>query len=191
LLAAFLSAYLGTYDSDREAFINFVDKRLADLDLGGDRRVGWLIARAAAEGLRNNKPRHLYMSTTAGWPWLEEAMDAAESEPVKLLVARHQAVRLLDAGEKARLARLLPEVEQQLSSPESRAEIAKWREALTKLGVVAVAAGAQPLAGKEFDDYLKVLKVGEKNAERRNDQAALARYRALIEKHEPKQAAEK
>jgi hypothetical protein len=184
LLAAFLSAYLGTYESDREAFINFVDKRLANLDLGGDRRVGWLIARAAAEGLRSNKPRHLYMITTAGWPWLEEAMDAAESEPVKLLVARHQAVRLLDAGEKARLARLLPEFEQQLSSQTAHAEIAKWREALGKLGVVAV--GAQSLTDLEHTDYLKVIKLGEKNAERRNDPEAAARYRALIEKHEAK-----
>jgi hypothetical protein len=189
LLACYLAAYASVMKggSDSDAYCAWIDERLGNLELTGDRRVGWLIARAIAEGLRGNRPGDPRFSNLNGWQWLDEALQTAETEPVKLQVARHQAARLLDAQETRRLQKAMAEYQKKLTSKQAREKISQWQSQLSNLGVGSNID--QPMTAEERAHYLQLVKYLAEQATQRGDQPSSARLRRLIAKLESNEPA--
>ena len=100
LTVAYTLAFSARFGNWEVKYTNHLDEILADETLIGDRRAGWLLARAfAAEIAITEAPRPSY-----ALPFLEEAYLAAESNEMKFRAFQEQVNRLisLDQGEEAK-----------------------------------------------------------------------------------------
>jgi hypothetical protein len=86
LPAAYTLAYGRLMTGRMKEWLEYLDARLEDNELTGDRRVNWLLARAHAEQVRTGPPeRHYYRPDVLwrGQEWIDEARLVAESEPIR------------------------------------------------------------------------------------------------------------
>jgi hypothetical protein len=118
-----------------DEWIHYLDTTLKEESLSGDRRVGWLLARAQAQELYGEP------SGRFDWPvgrqllgrgWLDEASLVAESTQLQLLAASEQISQRASLGE---FALCLDEVEhlEQIAGLASHPQLESWKERLAEL----------------------------------------------------------
>jgi hypothetical protein len=167
-----------------EEWIDWLDQQLLSADLTGDRRVNWLIVRAYAESLRHNEPRIVRVfadeKPMAGWDWLDEAMESAESDEAVLRVAHVQIGRLLLANQVTQIDDLLGRLPKRLKAPQSTETIANWRKQLAELGAKTTPTLVEVVKVDRLQ-YLKLLETRASAARQRQDVEAATRYASLIE----------
>lgn len=169
----------------QKEILDWIDKletQLDDTQVGGDRRVNWLLARAQAAEIRHSRPgRHWWTveRALAGRGWLEEATLVAESEAVRLraykeLAARQTVDERIDAARS-----ILDQAATRCTNSESSAAIAGWRTELDAVEQAIEARHAQQEALAQ-QAYLDQLRGRYQRAEDRGDSAAAARYRDML-----------
>lgn len=154
----------------------FLDAKLSEETLRGDPKVGWLVMRAYAEELRD-KGEPVPM---AGREWLEEALAAAESEPVRLRVLGELAARLAAWGKAQELDSLLESLSGQFESEEARASFTRWRDEASQ---IEEHYAAQERAQKEgaFAAYVEELERRLESARASGAAYEVSRYQTLLE----------
>ncbi len=155
-------------------WINKLDAKLDETTAVGDRRVGWLIARAMAEEIRRcpQDPKYFPGSHRfgAGMGWLDEAMLVAKTPAVKERVVRQRVARLAALG-KFDEAKEALEGYPSLASLDSQLDALKQASS-DKVAAEAVARDAAVLAE---------MKRRQKRAAGRGDTDAASRYASIIE----------
>ena len=173
LTVAYVISFSARFGNKEVWYTNHLDKILSDKELTGDRRAGWLLARAfAAEIAIAEIPRPAYAV-----PFLEEAYLVAESNEMKFRLFQEMVNRLisLDQGEAAK--KQIAQFGKNFNSEEQQKAIAQMLEQEEKLtkhytGVREKAAN-QAGPGKAF---VNALKSRLEKARERGDQALVTRY---------------
>lgn len=158
-----------------------LDAKLADPALVGDVRVNWLLARAHAQELVRNPSKHypMHWPFPASWPldgrkYLDQALEAAQSAPVKLGVAREIIGRLAAASRYQAAIDLLQQLANSLPD-DQKGIAAAWQTQLT--GFIAQ---KQRQPGRAKQSYLKTLQARRSRAASQGDAAAVSHYDTLI-----------
>jgi hypothetical protein len=129
---AYLAGYCHLANDRMAEWIAFLDEKLDQETLAGDRRVNWLIARAFAEEIRSGIVGPYDVSSErllAGRGWLDEASLVAESEPVRLRILQEKLARSLAELQPELVAAIVSEAEIQCTGGVSLASIASWKQA--------------------------------------------------------------
>jgi hypothetical protein len=162
--------------TDKQALAQWqgeLDQRLSDASLQGDRRAGWLLARAYA-GSAGSKFTPLAVDQL-----LQQVLAVAESESLRL-AAVELLVRgyvLSDLFEQA--TSLLDSVEGQFAEDSSRQRLGAWREAIPP---AAQRFREEQLAAEveAKQAHRQVLQKRLQEAQQNNDQERIARYQQLL-----------
>jgi hypothetical protein len=162
----------------------FLDGKLADPTLGGDLRVNWLIARAQAEEFGTSPQHYPYnypipgSLPLAGRRFLDQALQAAQSGPVKLRVAREIVGRLAWSRQFQAATDLLQQVGTSLPDDQKPALTALQQQFAGF--VTAQSQALQSRAATANQAFLSTLKARQAQAARQGDTDAVNRYNALI-----------
>lgn len=165
-------------------WIGQLDGQLDNSELTGDRRAGWLLARAQAEEIRYGRPdRHVESKEHifAGRQWLEEATLVAQTEPVKLRANKELLARLATYQVASKAGDFLDGVEQRFTTDASAAVLAEWR---TELQEVAAEHQRRQDERREIArrGYLDSLSHRLQRAIDRDDTISIERYQGLLKK---------
>jgi PA14 domain len=181
LPVAYTLSYSYLSQKKQAAWIAFLDAKLADPTLTGDLRVNWLLARAHVQELLRNPSKHypLRWPFPASWSidgigYLTQALNAAQSAPVKLRVAREIIGRYASAGQFQDATALLQQIEGSLPDPQ-KAIVAAW---LQELASFVTYKQQQPARAKQA--YLKALQARRLQAASRGDSTTVTHYDTLI-----------
>jgi hypothetical protein len=163
------------------AYTAFLDDRLQNGNLAGDVRVNWLIARAMAQEIRLS-PANPYFPADAwpmdGRPYLDTALQAAVTPPVKVRVLREIVARLANTGQFQVAKNFLQQSVSSLPS-DQQAVVQSFQ---TQLDGLIAAAGQykqkQDAASRQA--YIKTLTARQAEAAQKGDTAAVNRYQAII-----------
>ena len=164
-------------------WIDKLEARLDALPAVGDVRVNWLIARAMAQEIRGGRPERGGLPlgrVLAGRGWLEEAMLAAQSEPLRLRVHKELAVRLADRGRLAEAAAVLQQAASKFTAPSSQEALALWQQQLAQLAV-QLKEKSEVAEAQVQEAYVQQLRGRLQRAQQRDDSQAAARYEQLIQ----------
>lgn len=182
LPAAYALAYAYWAQGQITAWSEKLDARLADEQLAGDARVGWLLARAEAEEICRS-PAGRYWRTLerplAGQGFLEEATLVARSEDVRLRACLELAARWTTDERIAAATAMLDRAQQRCPSAASAAVLAQWR---TALGALQTAFEQRHAAAETQarDAYIARLRHRHQAAQQRGDSEATTRYEQLL-----------
>ena len=179
---AYVLAHSYAMKSRMEDWVAKLDARLKDTSLTGDRRVGWLLARAQAEEIRLSRPedrKEVTYAYLAGRGWIEEACLTAQSESVRLLAYKELAVRLASEEQFAAARAQLDKAGQKCSSADSVARLAVWRQEIGQ-----VAAGYESLHQNQTaaaqKGYWDAVRARHQQAVSAGDKAAASRYEQIM-----------
>lgn len=131
--AAMVAQGLGQAFKDAEkldAWSGRVDQALHDAgfkSLPGDKRAAWFLARAYIDEIQGE----ITASPLLGLKWVEQAMGAAESEPLRLACVRWIFVRRLAVQQFAEAEGMIKSVGGQFQSPLGKSTLASLNAALT------------------------------------------------------------
>ncbi len=189
LPAAYTLCHAYRLEGRMEEWIEKLDARLAELPPVGDQRVNWLIARAAAEEIRQSHPgrfgKPLYRDL-AGRTWLESALLAAETEEGRLLVARELAGRLAAKGRFDEARELLDPASETVSGAMPAAALATLRGEVTQVEqqledkrIAREALATNAYANRLRERRQKALQAGRQDAAVRYEQMLTAAGEAL------------
>lgn len=168
-------SYLGR---DRfEEWTELLDSKLAEETLTGDRRANWLLARAMAHEMRLGQ-RTLYGNP---WPramngrgWIDEGLIFAETDAIRERLVKELAGRLVSVGRYDQARELINE-----KAPNAIAAPV-WRDAIDRFETdVVKEQEAEEAVAKQA--YIDRLKERRSRAATQGDDAATARYDALID----------
>ncbi len=175
LRAARIAAFAHRAGDRLTGWTQYLDGVLAREGLSGNTRVSWLLARAYAEELAERETPIVL----AGRTWLEEALENAESEPVKVRVIGEITAREAALG-RGDAARALLDEHAQSVSAESRGRFASWRGRVE--GIEAYyAAQVKRQEREQREAYVAELEDRLARAERDGDPVRIERYRRRLE----------
>lgn len=185
LPVAYILGYAYQRQGKMREWIAFLDKRLADNALVGDRRVSWLIARAHADEIKGGGTgpfAPIGERVLEGEAWLKEASLHAQSPAMKVRVAKEQAARLA-AVQAFDAARAKLDEAGRGAPPELVAELgdAKWR--VDSFEAMHVAQRERQGANGQ-GNYQKMLRERRQAASERSDGKNVGRYDKLIKASE-------
>ena len=166
-------------------WIATLDARLADPTVTGDVRVNWLLARAHAEEFARIAPIHYpfgqhYPSSWPfdGFPYLSQALKAAQTPSVKVRVAKEIAATFTSSSDfqaaknfLGRLASSLPD--------DQKAVVASWQQQIDGFAAVQAQAVQTQLANAN-KAYIMTLQARRDQATRQGDANAVNTYNAII-----------
>lgn len=174
---AYTLAYGYLLQGKIEEWIDLLDTTLDDNSLTGDRRVGWLLARAMAEEIRRGRAsRHAFSRERplAGRAWLDEARLIAESDLVSRWALKEVVARSAASGQWEAVKELIG----QATSSTDQQERTAWQAEIDAWEVDAVESQKQRRV-ETRQAYLNELK---RRRQRRVDAGSdVSRYDALIE----------
>ena len=185
LPVAYVLAYSHLARNELGNWITFLDGRLSDPSVKEEKRVNWLLARAFAEEIRQSTTElKLYTEVHArpmdGSRFLEEARREAQSDAARVRVAEELAARLSFTQQDDAALVVLRETEKSVSAEDQQRALASWT-AWISARKVAQSHEPQKQDAAARTQYVKILKERRKQAAAQRDQAAVARYEALIE----------
>lgn len=181
LPVAYTLSYSYLSQKKQRDWIAFLDAKLADPTLTGDLRVNWLLARAHIQELMRNPSKHypLRWPFPASWPidgigYLTQALNAAQSAPVKLRVAREIIGRYASAAQFQDATALLQQIVGSLPDAQ-KTIVTAWQQELTTF---VAYKQQQPTRAKQT--YLKELQARRSQAASHGDSATVTHYDTLI-----------
>jgi hypothetical protein len=184
LPVAYVLGHAYTEQGRIKEWIGKLHARMADKSLAGDQRVGWLLARAHAEELREAIPqgrrrelavRPLYL---AGRGWLETACLEAQSEPLRLRAYQELITQLaLQDATRAQARNMLARAAER--NPASRPTIAAWEVEIGKIETLAQQS-RQTQEEQAQEAYVQSLRRRHKRATEQGDRQAVGRYERLL-----------
>ena len=113
-----------------------------------------------------------------GLEFLNEAYQAAESEPMKLRVLREQVYRLYAATRLDQISDLFSKAEIELTLDTSKAGVASLKQQIAK--EIAKSSGPSSFDEVAEKEYAAILRIRAEAAREHADIAAIERYKALI-----------
>jgi hypothetical protein len=108
----------------------YLDEQLASQSLSRDQRASWLLARAFDEAAYLGPED---FQAIQGRPYMEQALAAAETEPVRLACVTALCVALADSGQHEEARSLLESVSGQFVAAEALAAVGELRTTLDTL----------------------------------------------------------
>ncbi len=172
--AAVLLTWYYREHAGMEQWMRLLEEHLADAQITGDRKAGWLLARGYAQAAADAE-----FDLLSGEQWIKQALAEAQSEPVRLECVETLFRGYLYVGSFDRAISLLDSVEDQFTLPASRQLLAGWRqlipqaeEDLRQLRLAAEEAAHQA--------HLKILRERLDTAQKRHDAERTARYQQLL-----------
>ncbi len=162
-------------------WVAYLESKLADNSITGDKRVNWLLARAHAEEIQQGEPNLEYIPKARildGRGYLVEALLIVESPAIKARIARELSGRLAwtQQYDAAR-----DEIQRTLESlPESdRAPLTTWQSELDALAT-ANSQAQESRAAAAKQSYLDTLRARREQAAAAGNTEAVERYDSLI-----------
>ena len=165
-----------------EEWIDKLTSHLKDGKVKGDRRVGWLLARAWVEEIRYAAmkdhcfPIHDFL---VGRDWLEEACLTAQSEAVRLRAYKELAVRLAAEEQFETAHKQLEKAASRCSSVASVRNLAAWQQEIDQMAKSCSlmhksheTAAQQAYWNEMRDRYRRAVHAG--------DQAEVSRYKLAL-----------
>jgi hypothetical protein len=183
LPVAYALSYAYWGQAQMGAWIEKLDARLADAQLSGDRRVGWLLARAQAEEIRRGPAGRDWRTMDrflAGQGWIEEATLVATSEDARLRAFLELAARTAVDERLVAAQQILDHAQQRCTSAASLATLAQWRGALDALSREFQERHRQAEANARLA-YVAQLRQRHEAARARGDTEAVTHYEQLLE----------
>lgn len=176
---AYILAFASRFENKEQWFKSHLDEILADDSLTGDRRAGWLLARAfAAEVAVSEIPR-----PANALPFLEDAFLTAESNEMKFRIFQEQISRLFSLDQSTAATTLINQFGDQFSAVDQRAEInaieakgAELRQYYEQVRVDSVANQTRPNAA-----FIAALEARLASAIARGDDATAERYQRRLD----------
>jgi hypothetical protein len=174
-------------------WIAFLDAKLADTTLTGDQRVNWLIARAHAQG----HTRHLFTQKYPyrfpippswpqdGFPYLYQAIRAAQSPAVKIRATREVVALLVWLAQFQKASDLLQQLGKALPNDQKAGLVALQQQVAG-----FAAANAQYLQNRQSTAnraFVAQLKARRDRAASRGDTALMNHYNSLLSAAQNKQ----
>jgi hypothetical protein len=157
---------------DMSGWQQFLKEKLQEPALAGDVKAGWLLTRAYAEAAGG------HWDPMSGQPWVQQAMAAAQSEPLRLQCASMLIKAYMQETDYDRAQSLLASVSPQFS-PEGQQELAllgpQIDAARTKTAE-ALAARQEAVRAAWQTELQRRLAVARQN----NDAEAISRYEQLL-----------
>jgi hypothetical protein len=193
LWAAYTMAYLYAFTGKLDDWIAWLDTKLSDTAIAGDRKVDWLIARAQAEEIRGSvfrdRYRNLSERSLAGWGWLDEASLTAQSESAKLRVLREKVTRVAAEDNRDQAAKIVEEAKGMAKDFDSQQAIGRWQAEMERMAQkfdqMKIDQTAQAQAS-----YLAELQRRRSTAQANNNSDAVDHYQSLIQAAQPKPASQ-
>jgi hypothetical protein len=180
LSAAYLLAHAAHHGRTTRPLKEELDRHAADPAVTGDKRAGWLLARAyAAEVATAERPKP-YL----GLPFLEEAELLAESSEWQFRIKQELVARLVSLDRAAQALPLITAAAATFNEPALRTAIAQWQTQAVQMTDYyrqfrISSAAAQAAAARQAQ--LKELQRRFERANARGDIALADRYRARLE----------
>jgi hypothetical protein len=162
-------------------WIAYLDGRLADSALTGDKRVNWLLARSFAEEIRLSTPNFslpLWSRPLDGRAFLDEAYQAAQSPANKLRVLKEITARLVWSQQYSAARLVLARAKSALPSAQQDT-LASWQQQIGTLMAAATQAQKDQAAAAQ-QAYVNSLTQRRAQAAARGNTAAANRYTTLI-----------
>lgn len=182
LPVAYTLGYCFQSQGRMKEWIAFLDQRLSDDRLVGDRRVNWLLARALAAEIEDGQVdlfAGIAEQVMDGEPWLREASLHAQTPALQARVASERAARFSAVGEFDAARARLDEVASTVPA-DLRAKMAEWRQQIDSFEKAHVAQHAKHVA-QQKSDHLTILRRRRQDAAERGDTQEVTRYDALID----------
>ncbi len=174
-------AYLGR--NKLATWTSFLDNQLLNTNLTGDLRVNWLLARALTQEISQAPPSitlstHVYTRPTDGMNYVNQAVQAAQSAPVKMRAAQEAAARLASAGQFDAATVLLQPLLNSVPA-DQQVILTGWLNQLAGLSAVQANAAANQSAAAQ-QAYLASVRQRRDQAAAAGNTAAVSRYNAIL-----------
>lgn len=183
LPAAYTLAYCRLVQGRIEEWNDFLETKLKDKTMTGERRVNWLIARAQAkELLHASSNRHETSSEEllAGTNWLTEAHLLTEDSATQARIYREEIARMAATNHQRSAKQLLTAVTGKVPAKElevwkgnTEAALKVWRDR------------RQKDEDKARKDYQTALSERREVAAKQNDDQAVSRYEEILRSTQP------
>lgn len=183
LPAAYTLAYCHLVQGKIEDWNDFLEGKLKDKTMTGERRVNWLIARAQAkELLHSSSDRHETSpeEPLAGLNWLTEAHLVTQDNTTQARIYREEIARMVATNHQRNAEKLLSAVKGKVSPQEFKAWNSKsetalkaWRDRRQKDDAAALM------------DYQTTLSARREAAAKQSDDEAVSRYDAILQSTKP------